>query len=184
MIGHSYGGHAFGLLPNHQKVAGFYVYGTGAGWHGYMPWPEQIKVLFMWNTILPMITRWKGYCAWSALGMGEDLPKDVFYQWRRWCRYPRYFFDDPKMDGIDKLYESVRTPMVTANAMDDRWAMPASRDAFVQYYKNAPLSKLDIPATMIPGGIGHMGYFRKNAIPLWQGSLDWFSELISEQMVA
>lgn len=37
VVGHSYGGHAFGLLPNHRKVAGFCVFGTGAGWHGYMP---------------------------------------------------------------------------------------------------------------------------------------------------
>lgn len=25
MIGHSFGGHAFGLLPNHDQVAGFYT---------------------------------------------------------------------------------------------------------------------------------------------------------------
>ncbi|MDZ4334339.1 MAG: alpha/beta fold hydrolase, partial [Pseudomonas sp.] len=35
MVGHSFGGHAFGLLPNHDQVQGFYTYGTGAGWHGW-----------------------------------------------------------------------------------------------------------------------------------------------------
>lgn len=79
VIGHSYGGHAFGLLPNHRKVSGLYVFGTGAGWHGYMPFSEQLKVLTMWNTVLPLLTRWKGYCAWSLLGMGEDLPKAPLY---------------------------------------------------------------------------------------------------------
>lgn len=56
VIGHSYDGHAFGLLPNHSKVSGFYVYGTGAGWHGYMPYFEQIKVLTMCNVVLPVLT--------------------------------------------------------------------------------------------------------------------------------
>ena len=31
MVGHSFGGHAFGLLPNHHKVAKFYTFATGAG---------------------------------------------------------------------------------------------------------------------------------------------------------
>ncbi|MGY0075430.1 alpha/beta hydrolase family protein [Vibrio proteolyticus] len=174
VVGHSYGGHAFGLLPNHNKVSGFYVYGTGAGWHGYMPYFEQIKVLTMWNVVLPVLTWWKGYCAWKMLGMGEDLPKQAFNQWRQWCRFRHYFFDDPNMAGIEKLYQAVKTPIVAANALDDLWAMPESRDAFVQHYSNAPLTRLDLSPEALGGKIGHMGYFRKNAEPLWQTSLDWF----------
>ena len=37
MVGHSFGGHAFGLLPNHQRVGRFYTFATGAGWHGRLP---------------------------------------------------------------------------------------------------------------------------------------------------
>ncbi len=184
VVGHSYGGHAFGLLPNHHKVSGFYVFGTGAGWHGYMPLTEQMKVLTMWNLVLPMLTRWKGYCAWSMLGMGEDLPKQAFYQWRYWCRFRHYFFDDPKMLGIEKLYQSVQTPIIAANALDDLWAKPESRDAFIQHYTNASVQYLDLHPDMLGGKIGHMGYFRKNATPLWQTSLDWFKSLMSEDKAA
>ncbi|MFZ6042824.1 alpha/beta fold hydrolase [Vibrio natriegens] len=180
VIGHSYGGHAFGLLPNHDKVSGFYVYGTGAGWHGYMPYSEQIKVLTMWNVVLPTLTWWKGYCAWNMLGMGEDLPKQAFNQWRYWCRFRHYFFDDPNMAGIEELYKAVKTPIVAANALDDLWAMPKSRDAFVQHYSNAPLTRLDLTPETLGGKIGHMGYFRKNATPLWQASLDWFKAVSME----
>ncbi|EKE72999.1 alpha/beta fold hydrolase [Gallaecimonas xiamenensis] len=174
VIGHSYGGHAFGLLPNHHKVAGLYVFGTGAGWHGYMPRLEQLKVLTMWHLVLPVLTWWKGYCAWKVLGMGEDLPKNAFLQWRHWCRYPHYFFDDPAMAGIDQLYRSVQSPIVAANALDDLWAMPESRDAFIQHYSQAPITRVNLSPNALGGRIGHMGYFRKNAAPLWQASLDWF----------
>lgn len=51
MVGHSFGGHAFGLLPNHRKVAKFYTFATGAGWHGWMPASEQIKVHVLWNIL-------------------------------------------------------------------------------------------------------------------------------------
>ncbi len=174
MVGHSFGGHAFGLLPNHQRVARFFTFATGAGWHGWMPPLERLRVQLMWRLVLPLLTRWKGYSPWKMLGLGEDLPQGVFWQWRQWCRYPRYFFDDPAMAGIDAPYAQVTTPMVAANALDDLWALPCSRDAFVQAYCNAPLQRVDIDPRPLGGRIGHMGYFRPQASPLWDMVLDWF----------
>lgn len=179
LVGHSYGGHAFGLLPNHAKVAGFYVFGTGSGWHGWMPLSERLKVLAMWRIILPPLTRWKGYCPSKLIGMGEDLPVDAYRQWRRWCGFPRYFFDDPDMQGIEKTYAAVTTPIVAVNALDDLWALPASRDAFMQGYRNAPMTNKDIDPRLLGGSIGHMGYFRQSAEPLWNDVLAWFSSLPS-----
>lgn len=177
VAGHSYGGHAFGLLPNHRKVSGFYAFGTGAGWHGYMPWGERLRMLAMWKVVLPPLTRWKGYCPTSMLGMGEDLPADAYRQWRHWCRFPRYFFDDPAMHGIERHYAEVRTPIVAANALDDLWAPPRSRDAFMQGYRNAPMTCEDVDPRLMGGKLGHMGYFRQAAEPLWERTLDWFSRL-------
>lgn len=177
VTGHSFGGHAFGLLPNHKKVSGFYVFGTGAGWHGYMPLLERLRVLAMWNAVLPVLTWWKGYCPWKMLGLGEDLPADAYRQWRHWCRFPHYFFDDPAMRGIEKSYAAVTTPMVAANALDDLWATPRSRDAFIQAYCNAPLQRKDLDPQKFGGRLGHMGYFRQTAEPCWSTMLEWFADL-------
>lgn len=177
LVGHSYGGHAFGLLPNHHKIAGFYVFGTGAGWHGYMPFVERLRVLTMWNVVFPLLTWWKGYCPWKMLGLGEDLPVDAYRQWRYWCKFPHYFFDDPAMRGIERDYAAVRTPIVAANALDDLWASPRSRDAFIQGYRNAPLTRKDLDPGQAGGKVGHMGYFRQAAEPLWDGALNWFASL-------
>jgi predicted alpha/beta hydrolase len=177
VVGHSYGGHAFGLLPNHRRVAGFYVFGTGAGWHGYMPVGERLRVLMMWRLVLPLLTWWKGYCPWKMLGLGEDLPVDAYRQWRHWCRFPRYFFDDPAMQGIERAYAGVQTPIVAANALDDLWALPTSRDAFVWGYCNAPLTREDLDPRTAGGRIGHMGYFRPAAEPFWERALAWFANL-------
>lgn len=175
LAAHSYGGHAFGLLPNHHRVDGCYVFGTGAGWHGWMPLGERLKVLAMWHLILPPLTWWKGYCPWKLLGLGEDLPVDAFRQWRHWCRFPHYFFDDPAMRGIDDVFARITAPIVAANALDDLWALPASRDAFVRGYRNAALQTRDIDPRAHGGAIGHMGYFRAQAQPLWDDMLQWFS---------
>lgn len=177
MVGHSFGGHAFGLLPNHDRVARFYTFATGAGWHGWMPAAERLRVLAMWRVLGPALTRWKGYLPWSLLGMGEDLPLNVFLQWRHWCQYPRYFFDDPAMSHLAPRFAAVRTPIIAANALDDRWAPPQSRDAFMAAYANAGWKAVDIePKRGGLGPVGHMGYFRPAAEPLWDSVLDWFRE--------
>jgi predicted alpha/beta hydrolase len=182
MVGHSYGGHAFGLLPNHDKVDGLYTFATGAGWHGWMPLLERVRVKIMWNLIGPLLTRWKGCLAWSKLGMGEDLPLDVYRQWKHWCRYPHYFFDDPEMRQVAAGFDTVRAPIMAVNAVDDLWAPPNSRDAFMRGYRNAPWFGITIdPAASGIGKIGHMGYFRPQAHTLWAAALDWFDGIGRER---
>lgn len=179
MVGHSFGGHAFGLLPNHQQIAGLYTFGTGAGWHGWMPRAEQLRVRLMWSVIAPLLVARKGYLAWSAFGMGEDLPAGVYRWWKRWCRYPNYFFGDPNLaDSMSERFAAVRSPLTAANALDDLWAGPASRDAFMQHYRNAPYQPrtIDSHAEGL-GAIGHMGYFRQSCQPLWDEALNWFAGL-------
>jgi predicted alpha/beta hydrolase len=175
MVGHSLGGHAFGLLPNHHRVARFYTFATGAGWSGWMPPLERWKVNLMWHFMGPLLTHWKGYLAWSMLGMGEDLPLGVYRDWKHWCRYPRYFFDDPNMTHLVERFARVTTPIMAANALDDLWAPPASRDAFMAGYSGTTVKTMDIePGQYGLERIGHMGYFRRNAQPLWQEALRWF----------
>jgi predicted alpha/beta hydrolase len=177
VVGHSYGGHAFGLLPNHHKVDALYTFATGAGWHGWMPLAERLRVLFMWRLLGPVVVRIKGYLAWSWLGMGEDLPIDVYHQWKRWCRFPRYFFDDPTMTHLQAGFDAVRSPIMACNALDDLWARPRSRDAFMAGYRNVAWQTNDIdPRSAGMGPIGHMGYFKANCSPLWQDALDWLSQ--------
>lgn len=174
IVGHSHGGHAFGMLPNQDKVAGFYTFGTGAGWHGWMPPLERVKVLFMWHVLGPLLTWWKGYLPWSLLGMGEDLPLDFYHQWKRSCRYPNYFLGDPSMQHLMRGFERLRAPLMAANSIDDRWSPPKSRDAFIGSYSAAARETLDIdPAQIGLSAIGHMGYFRPDAAPLWASALEW-----------
>ena len=174
LVGHSLGAHAIGLLPNHSLLRAAYLCAGGAGWHGWMPKSEQIKVQLMWSVIGPVLTGTHGYLAWSKLGLGEDLPIDVFRQWRHWCRYPNYFFGDPAMAETLKTFAEVRIPIKAVNALDDLWAPPASRDAFMAGYRNASVETQDLdPAMAGMGPIGHMGYFRPAAQPLWDEMLVW-----------
>jgi predicted alpha/beta hydrolase len=180
MVGHSYGGHALGLLPPQCRVDGLYTFGTGAGWHGWMPALEQLRVRAMWGLIGPMLTAWNGYLPFKRLGMGEDLPLGVYRQWRRWCQYPRYFFDDPLTRPQLQGFARVTTPIVAANSIDDAWAMPRSRDAFMAGYTRAPVEARDLtPADYGLRSVGHMGYFRAESQQIWEHVHAWMDAQIA-----
>lgn len=174
LVGHSFGGHALGLLPNIDLIDGAYVFGTGAGWHGWMPCAESLKVRFLWSILAPILVRTYGYLPWRKLGLGEDLPIGVYRDWKHWCKFPRYFFDDPNMTYVIALFARFDKPLIAANAIDDKWAQPTSRDAFCQGYSNAKLTTIDInPKDYDIDGLEHMGYFKKNAGPVWENVFAW-----------
>lgn len=177
LVGHSYGGHAIGLLPPAQREAlrAAYVVAGGAGWHGWMPRTEQLKVLLLWHVIGPVATTLLGYQPLKRLGIGEDLPVSVYRQWKRWCSFPRYFHDDPRARELVRGFADVRLPIAAANALDDWWALPASRDAFFSGYPHAPVQAITLdPRAEGLREIGHMGYFRPQVgAVLWPRLLGW-----------
>ena len=117
-----------------------------------------------------------GYMPGALLG-GENLPIDLYRQWRHWCGFPHYFFDDPGVAQALIHFAEVRTPIRAASSIDDLWIPPVSRDFFFKGYRNAPVSPVNLtPADHGLKSLGHMGYFRRNAQPLWDAVLDWFDE--------
>lgn len=179
VVGHSYGGQALGLTPNHTKVTAMYCFGTGAGWHGYMPLKERLKVQVIWNIVFPPIVAATGYLPWSKFNMGADLPRGVYQQWRKWCKNPTYFFADPEQAALKDLYAQVKVPIYAMAALDDDWALPNSRHAFMQHYQNAEMHYIDITANRLGlKQIGHMGYFRQGSEAIWDQLLHTFDQLI------
>ena len=177
LVGHSLAGHGIGQLPDPNLLQAAYVCAAGAGWHGYMPKTEQLRVWAMWNLIGPVATRLLGYQPMKALGIGEDLPVSIYRQWKRWCRFPHYFFDDPQARWFTARYADVRIPIAAANATDDLWALPASRDAFFKGYSGATVDAITLtPAQLGVASVGHMGYYRPAVgAVLWPQILQWLS---------
>ena len=175
LVGHSLAAHAIGQLPRPNALQAAIVYGGGAGWHGWMPWLESWRARFMWHVVGPVTTRLYGYHPMSKFGMGEDLPIGVYRDWKRWCQYPRYFFDDPRALAITRRFAEVTIPLAAVNSTDDLWAMPASRDAFMAGYSGTTVQRIDLhPAELGLSQIGHMGYFRPAVGErLWPRLLEW-----------
>jgi predicted alpha/beta hydrolase len=177
VVGHSFGGQAFGLLARANETLGLLAFGTGTGWHGHMPWSERPRVLFLWHVVGPVVTRALGYLPSARMGLGEDLPLGVYRQWRRWCGRPGHWFDDPERD-FARAFARVRVPVVAFNSTDDRWATPRSAARFMAGYSAAAVELRTVgPAAVGGRPIGHMGYFRAGvAEPLWDQTHVWLQE--------
>jgi predicted alpha/beta hydrolase len=164
VVGHSFGGHAFGQLPEPNRTLGLVTVATGAAWSGYMPLSEQPKVELLWKVVGPPATRLFGYLPGRLWG-GEDLPLGVYRDWDRWSHLPRYFFDDPALD-MQARFDRVRVPVVGLTAEDDRWAPARSMTVFLSHYRNAPLAlKTFAPADLGVDAVGHLGQFKAPALP-------------------
>ncbi len=171
VVGHSFGGHAFGMTEFHGLTRGLYTFATGAGWHGYMTHKESLRAQFLWHCVAPPLVSWKGYLPSRLLGLGEDLPAGVYRDWKRWCGFPQYFFDDPTVDFSDR-FAQVQVPVVGVNSIDDAWAPPVSARVFLSHYPRfSPV--VVTPRQLGVRSIGHMSYVRPACQGLWFDLGQW-----------
>ena len=63
----------------------------------------------------------------GRLGIGEDLPRDVFLEWTDWVMKPRYFFDDTTLGALEN-FPRYRGALRAVCLTDDPWATPAAVD--------------------------------------------------------
>lgn len=178
VVGHSFGGHAFGLLSRVNELVGLYTFASGAGHHSYMsPW-EASKVRLMWGVLGPALISTFGYLPSKRIGLGEDLPLGVYQQWREWCASEDYFFAD-RDKNYTARFAKVTVPVHAVAATDDPWSPPKSVRAFIRGYTAAEGVRLDeiAPKSLGQRQIGHMGYFRPAVgRELWTDVVKWFGQ--------
>lgn len=174
VVSHSFGGQAYGLGEGHRRTRGLYAFGMGAGWHGFMSFGEALKARLFWHVITPPAVALWGYLPARRLGFGEDLPRGVYRDWKRWCGFPDHFFDDPGLDAAAR-YARVEAPVVGINASDDAWSGPESAAVLLSRYPNADAITVE-PSRYGLDAIGHMRYVRPACEALWTPLVVWLEE--------
>jgi len=172
-VGHSFGGQAFGLLPNNTEVSRALLIASQAAYWRLMSSPERYRVYGALNFVLTPITHMLGYAP-GRIGLGEDLPKGVFQQWVRWVMSPRYMFTDPTMPGLSN-FEKYRGAMRAIYLSDDPWATRAAVELLCAGFSAIRPEIVDItPADVCARKIGHFGFFRpEHRDTLWRGAAEW-----------
>jgi predicted alpha/beta hydrolase len=127
----------------------------------------------MFRLIAPPIIGILGYAP-GRLGLGEDLPKGVFFEWSGWCMRPGFFFDDPTLEATAN-FPRYGGRLLAIGIDDDPWATAPAIDALVAHFTGTKPERKQInPRSIGVDKIGHFGFFRpQHREALWREAADW-----------
>jgi len=173
VVGHSFGGQAVGLAPNNSEISRALFIAAQAGYWRLFHSPEKYRVYAMLRLIGSPIARTLGYVP-GRLGIGEDMPRDVFLEWTDWVMKPRYFFDDATLAALEN-FPRYRGALRAICLTDDPWATPAAVDLLCSGFTGTTTERIDIrPADAGTAKIGHFGFFRpEHGAMLWRDAAQW-----------
>ena len=157
VVGHSVGGQLLGFLHQPEHVRKVVTVGSQSGEVRLWPAPERWRMALLMYGLIPGITKTVGYLP-GALGLGEDLPPGVALEWARWCRTRDYVVGAGGASRRE-AYARLSSPILAFGFDDDPYAPEAAVSALMSFYKNAAVTRRQVPVN--EAAVGHFGFFRE-----------------------
>lgn len=170
LVGHSAGGQLIGITPNHDKVAKVVAIAGSTGHVKGLKGRTKLLAPVMFKGIFPLARITLGYGPTQAIGMGENLPKDVARDWAQFCSQPGYVINAiGKTVTLDQDYhKEIRIPVTAIWASDDEIATEANVQDLLRLYPNAPTEAIELkPKELGHKRIGHMMMFKQSHQNIW-----------------
>jgi len=171
VVGHSAGGHLTGLVPVAEQPDALVLVAAQDGYWGHWPPELRWRMRLLWWAMPRLAAVFGHLPGW--LGVGEDLPRGVAAQWSAWARSPGYLFEDPALDTAG--YGAFNRPLLALSFADDRaYAPRAAVEALLARFPRAAAEHRHVdPAAAGLPPVGHFGFFKPAAEPLWDGVAEW-----------
>jgi len=172
LVTHSIGGQICGFNPEHQEIDRILMVASQTGYWGLFEDWHKYKMWFFWHVMIPWTTPLFGYFPAGHLGLFENLPRGMAYQWRRWGKRPEYMmaFRNP-----DYLFDHLKMPILSLSFPGDDLAPPRTVDWLAHQYPNAEVRRVHY--TQEGKNPGHFGYFRPRfEKTLWSYTHQWITK--------
>ncbi|WP_149589726.1 alpha/beta hydrolase family protein [Tabrizicola flagellatus] len=173
VLGHSVGGLWLGWHPAMVRVERAITLGAGLTHVSDHPPRYRWKARLFWSPPVRALARTAGYLPGRLVGLGADLPRGVYEDWRRWCLTPGWHLSDvgrtlPLPDPA-RVTARLRTIAV---ADDDLVPPEAVWRARALYPEAEKEQKVLRPADFGLARIGHIPPFARRNAALWPAILD------------
>ncbi len=166
VIGHSLGGMAVGFQPGIEAVDRIVTVAAGHGHISAHPWPLRARVTLLWYLLGPVSTTALGYFPASRFGLGKDLPRGVFWQWRRWLLDRGALPADPDLGGLRR--PGYGGPMTLIALEDDGMVPPPCVRRMAEWHPAAQIEyRLLRAADFGLPGLGHVLPFSPRNAACW-----------------
>ena len=170
LLGHSAGGQLLGIVPNYAKVEKVVAIAGSTGHVKGLRGRTKLLAPVMFNIIFPLARITKGYGPTQAIGMGENLPKDVAREWAEFCSRPGYVINaiGKKIAPAHDYHAQITCPITSIWASDDEIATQANVKDLLRLYPKAVTEMIELkPQEYGHKGIGHMLMFKNSHQNLW-----------------
>ena len=167
-IGHSLGGMCLPFHRNCEKVASHIAVNAGPAYWLSHPAGFMLQVILFWFLLGPLVTFLFGYMPGKLIGLNADLPREVYWQWRRWCINRQFFEIDWGKSIKHTDLTRVTCPVRLISTQDDLMIPPWQVKKLATYFPNADVEYFEIsPQKFGLKSIGHIGIFSKRNRATW-----------------
>ena len=168
LLGHSAGGQLLGINPNYEKVAKVVAVAGSTGHVKDLKGRTKLLAPVMFKLIFPIARYTLGYGPTNAIGMGENLPKDVARDWAQFCSKPGYVINALGKTVQDDFHRDIRCPITAIWASDDEIATQVNVKGLLSLYPNAQTDQIKLkPQAYGHKAIGHMAMFKRSHQNIW-----------------
>ena len=178
MIGHSMGGQIIGLADNINQIDKIVAFVPSYGnWQNNAA-KGRWKMGLNWATVFPFTVLRNGYFPASRMGMGNDWPRGVTWDWWSWGirRLPHSKIMENR--GITHYYYDIKVPLKAYFTVDDLIAT----ERCIPHYR-VDFASTDLEVVMLKPEdygvkkIAHLGMFSPKCQQLWEEVLREFNML-------
>lgn len=168
LLGHSAGGQLIGIMPNHSKVAKVIAVSGSTGHVKGLSGRTKILAPIMFKGIFPLARLTLGYGPTNAIGMGENLPKNVAREWAQFCSKPGYVINAIGKTVKEDFHPSIKVPVTVLWSSDDEIATYSNVKDLLRLYPNAKTNMIELkPSAFGHKNIGHMLMFKRSHQNIW-----------------
>lgn len=167
-FGHSLGCQLPGAMPDRHKISRIAGAATGTGYWLRGDLSLLPKAMLLWFFLVPVLTPLFGYFPGKRMNVVTDLPKNVIWQWRRWC-LNRDYVAGAEGQAVKEQYDQMKIPLDILTFTDDElMSRKNSEDLYRLYPNSVGVHHRTSPAKLGLKKIGHFGFFkRKHQVDLW-----------------
>ena len=169
VIGHSLGALCLPFQTGLDRIERVIAICSGPVHVGDHPWHYQPMARFFWYGPVPLLVRLTGYLPGRALGLGPDLPPQVYWQWRRWCTSRSFYTEDIGTHLPHPNWASLTAKMKFVAASDDHLIPPEVVWRLMQQYTHAKKTREVLhPDDFDLKSIGHISAFSAKNRATWE----------------
>lgn len=172
LIAHSIGGQLLGFNTNYQLIDKAVLVACQSGYWKEFKGIHRIKMWLFWYFLIPGLTPIFGYFPSKKLGLFENLPKQMVYEWASWGRKKEYLMHFK--NKTDYFFDAFKIPMLVLSFHGDSLAPKNTVNWLAKAYKNSEVTRTHHDKTPKERSAKHFGFFKSAYKEVfWEQTHQW-----------